>query len=293
MKHFALKNKHPHSYFEGYYVRFHNDTFSYAFIFAISKHPSDPHAFLQIFDGINHKNTYIRYETKSFYDDGETLHLGPNKLSEHKLMIATEALKLTASFDDVISPEKSAMGYFRFLPLECFQEVLMLDGKLNGELIVNDQSHPIEAKCYMEKTYGRQFPKCWFWIQANRFDGPISLSTGGGDIPLPLSKRHKFGFYAFLRVGEKIYRFGTFNRAKIDIENMPPYDIVILKGPYRLRMNLKPGKTTLLKGPHKGGKMTLDVPESLEAVIRVRLYKHKDLLLDVTSRNTGMEWMYA
>lgn len=293
MKHFLLKNKKPHSYFEGYYVRFHHDQWSYAFILAVSKHPADRHAFLQIFDGKHHQNTYIRYDVNSFYDDGKTIHLGPNRLSAQKLLIDTDDLKLKATFEDIITPDKSAMGFFRFLPLECFQEVLMLDGKLQGELTLKQNSYTFTATCYLEKTYGKQFPKRWFWIQANHFDGPISLSTGGGDMPLPASNRHKFGFYIFLRVGDKIHRFGTFNRAKIKIENIPPYELIVSKGPYRIKMNLKPGKTTLLKGPHKGGKMTLDVAESLEAVIRLRLYRHQDLLLDVTSRNTAMEWMYA
>ncbi len=292
MKFFAYQNKKAHDYFEGYYVRIYNETYNYAFIMAVTKYTKDPHAFLQIFNGKTHENTYIRYDADTFYESSGTIYVGPNRLSIDQLIIDTPKLSLEATLTNHIVLDKSAMAYLRKLPLECYQEVLMLDGAFKGKLTLDNQAMSLEGKAYMEKTYGKQFPQAWFWIQANDFNQPLAISMAGGDIPLPLTKKTRFGFFVLLWYKGTLYRFGSFNFAKLTFDQNGAQKLTIKRKKRTLKIELTPAKATLLKGPSKGGDMILDVYESLNAQLKVRLYEADELIIEAQSKHVGMEWMH-
>ncbi len=293
MKTFSLKKHHKTNHFEGFYVRVISDdyTHNYAFIFAVSTYEADPHAFLQIFDGIANTNQYYRYDVSDFTMEEGALFLGENRLSLNKLHIETDDFYGEFAIKSREVNQKSAMGFLRFFPLECYQEVIFLNASIEGNVRVDGKKVPIKGKSYMEKTYGKNFPTQWYWIQANQFKNPdVFLSTSGGDVPL--LGRRIFGFFAILKFQNKTYRFSSYKLSKIKM--MQKNDTIILKFKsfrHTLEITTQLIKPTMLKGPSKYGKMDLDVSECLRNVVNITLLKGNRIIHQDTSEHTGVEWM--
>ena len=140
-KYVDLKRK---NYFEGWYQRItdENKNVNYAFIFAITNDENDPHAFIQVFDGVTNENKYYRFEQSDFYYSEGTVFIKENYLSLNSMYLKTENLEVSVLFNSSKKLKKqcknnSAMSYLVKFPLECFQEVVTIDGYFKGELTLN------------------------------------------------------------------------------------------------------------------------------------------------------------
>ncbi|MFW5842059.1 MAG: tocopherol cyclase family protein [Bacillota bacterium] len=293
MNKFSLKTHMKHNRFEGWYVRVLDpvQSINLAFIFAYTGFKDDPHAFIQVFDGIKHTNTYHRFELDAFDASGDMVAIGNNILSEDALTIRLKEMTLDVTFDyKVHVKKKSAMGFLAKLPLECYQEILIMTSEVHGNLSYLGASKSIDGSSYMEKTYGRNFPKRWFWLEANQFDDEVSLSLSGGSVPTLFFK--PFGFTMIIHLKGEELAFGTYNRAKITRkEHNGIVRFVVTKKPYVITINASLGTPTVLKGPSKYGEMRLDVLESLDASVSLTIKKADNLLYHGNSLYSGFEWM--
>lgn len=107
---------------------------------------------------------------------------GDNTRSHIKLNVQLrpgDALPLTTSTSTFFSPLSHTVGILGFLPLSCFQQMIamkldVLEGFLDidGELVDLTGS-----EAYVEKTWGRSFPKEYLWMHATKFsdaNSPVS-----------------------------------------------------------------------------------------------------------------------
>ncbi len=290
MNRFSFKNVYHKNYFEGWYTRLinHAGTINLAIIFAMTTNETDPHAFIQIFDGNNHTNRYLRFPLEAFTYDRHVVNIEDNRLSIDRLVLNDELYKLDVTFNLEHSLKgKSAMGFLGWLRLECFQEVITLEDAFTGH--INEQA--VDGTVYMEKTFGRKFPEQWFWLQSNRFAGDTQVSLAGGRIPT--FKKKPFGFFCLLKHDNKTYRFATYNGAKLKmnvIENTITFTIRSLL--YRMEIKVAPHKTTMLKGPGDKAEMILDVAETLKANVTLDVYRGKQNIIHDKGEFAGLEWMY-
>ena len=100
------------------------------------------------------------------------------------MYLNVDNISITINIDEKVLLNKrgkntSAMSYLSKAPLQCFQEVNIMDGSYSGEVIINDETKHINGKVYMEKTYGNKFPEKWIWIQCNHFNKEASGSRKG------------------------------------------------------------------------------------------------------------------
>ncbi len=106
------------------------------------------------------------------------------------------------------------MGPYSFAPfMECYHGVLSFDHDMNGTLIMNGESVNFDGgRGYIEKDWGRAFPRAWVWGQSNHFDHPgTSITISVATIPwLRTSFR---GFIIGLWHDRKLYRFATYTGA--------------------------------------------------------------------------------
>lgn len=293
MSKFSLKTHMKKNRFEGWYVRIIDpvQSINLAFIFAYTGYKEDPHAFIQVFDGVTHTNTYHRFEQASFDASGDMVAIDNNILSEDALTIRLKDMTLDVTFDyrDQLK-QKSAMGFLAKFPLECYQEVLTMTSEVKGNISYRGESKSIDGTSYMEKTYGRKFPKTWFWLQANQFDEDVSLSLSGGTVPTLFF--YPFGFTMIIHVKGEELAFGTYNRASITRkEHNKIVTFTITKKPYRVTIDASLGTPTVLKGPSKYGNMNLDVLESLDASVSLSVKKDGKTLYHGNSLYGGFEWM--
>lgn len=290
MDNFSLKNKYHTNAFEGWYTRILSDdgTVNLAVIMAMTLYEEDPHAFIQVFDGNKENNTYHRFDIEDFHFEQGMVKIKTNTLSLKHLFIDVEGLQVDVTFKDVTkNPVKSAMGFLRHLPLQCFQEVNILSALAQGSV----NGSPFKGSTYIEKTYGKQFPKRWFWLQADRFDQTVKLSLAGGHVPT--LKMKPFGFFCLLKTDTKTYRFATYNLATFKHKRQNnTVTITIKRWPHTLTLTITPGTFTLLKGPGEDANMVMDVPESLNTHVSLTLKTHKDIVLKSTSTHAGFEWVF-
>ena len=263
-----------------------------ALIWAVTYHVDDPHAFIQVFDGHRKENTYHRFDADAFYEEDGTLHIGHNTLGDASIHLSVSNLTLKGTFKKLEPNRKSAMGFLRHFPLQCFQEVLHMKGEFEGDISLNNASKKrFTASIYMEKTFGKRFPDRWFWLQANHFDDPSAmLSSAGGHVPLLFFRI--FGFFALFRHEGKTYRFGSFKGSKVKITDVSEKKVVRFSSlRHTLTVEITINKPTVLKGPAEYGKMELAVHETIDSDVKVTLQKGSATVFEGTSPLAGVEWM--
>ena len=296
MKTFQYQNQKNKNYFEGWYFRITDakTNSNYAVIFAITKNVDDPHSFIQVFNNNSTECEYFRFDTSDFsynYENNEVC-IGENYLSTESIYLNTSTIKIDIAFNKQVSLENlsgsnSAMGYLSNYPLECFQEVIYLNGRGIGR--INEYSKKdisINGNIYIEKTYGSKFPVKWVWIQSNHSDSS-SISFSVGKIPFFGIKTK--GFLALLNTPEKLYRFYTGNLSTV---NVLKDKIIVKRGAIKLILKPLLDNTIKLVGPSKKALMNLDVFESLTSTLSVELYKGKTLIFSDTYTNVGYENMW-
>jgi len=299
MKTFKYRNLRKKNYFEGWYQRItdENNNLNYAFVFAIIKDEKDPHAFIQVFDGIKKSSKYYRYKIEDFHFSNDTLFIKKNYLSLNSMAVKTKDLEISILFSNSIPLKtwfgtNSSMSFLSKLPLECFQEVITIDGTFSGNLIINNSLTNIGGKTYLEKTYGSKFPLKWIWIQGNHFDKEVSLSFSVALVPV--LKRNVKGFITILIYKGKEYRFTSYNFSKIKVisNDYPWIEILITKGKYELKMRVKVVDSLKLIAPSKTGSMNLKISESINSLASLEFKKGNKMIFVTSGKYVGCENMY-
>lgn len=294
MKHFSYQGKVKKNGFEGWYIRFTDPIkgIHYAVIMALSTYEKDPHAFIQVFDGLKKTNEYIRFPLETFKVTDDSVEIKDSKLTKSSLNLNLPQLTITLTFEERLdNPYKSAMGFLEKMPLETFQEVVTLVSDFKGTITKNNESISISGRSYMEKTYGVKFPKEWFWLQANHFRDPqLSFSLSGGHVPT--LKFRPFGFFILITYNHKTYRFATYNFAKLTHKKIGNnYEFTIKKGKYTVLLTVTDHEPTELVGPLDQGNMTLPVYESITSSVAFTFKEKETTLIRDASPYAGFEYM--
>lgn len=186
----------------------------------------DPHAFIQVLDGETGKSFYHRFPVEAFHaDDSEfSVHIAGNHFSSRGITLdisGEQAISGELRFEGLAPWPRSPlspgiMGPFSFVPfMECCHGVVSLDHLLSGRLAHQGEKIDFHGgRGYLEKDWGRSFPRAWVWMQSNHFPTTgTSLSLSIGLIPWLGSSF--VGFIAgFLHKGE-LLRFATYTGAKL------------------------------------------------------------------------------
>lgn len=305
-------NKKKTNYFEGWYYKCvsPDGLYTLAFIPGISKNIKDPHAFVQLFvsknDGIETKlsSFYFRYEVRDFafgYDHFY-VQIGKNHFSKDKVEIhlknkdidvsGTINISNTTPIDrSLFTPNiMGFFGYFNFM--ECYHGIVSMTHHLSGMLTINKNAVSFEGgKGYIEKDWGKSFPRAYVWLQSNHFqDDKTSFMFSYADIPF-------LGFYfkgliANLYYQGKEYRFATYNRAKVMNESVLQRKVnyTLKKGHYTLDIEAHSTNEIALASP-RNGQMIEQIKEGLSGTITLKLYKKNQLIYEDTGLHAGIEIM--
>ena len=285
-------------FFEGWYYKLISADLKKRLVFipGIYDHP-DPqnrHAFIQVLDGMTREVHYHRYPREAFHasrNDFE-FQVGSSAFHHHGMQLGIsrgdQIIQGELKFKgikpwpvNVFSP--GVMGPYRFAPLmQTYHGILSLDHTILGKLQVNGKEYDFtEGRGYIEKDWGRTFPRAYIWMQSNHFTQEgVSLTASVATIPW-LNGWFR-GFLIGLLVDGKLYRFTTYLGADIKTLNVHNEEVhwVTLgkKGSdtnrdfsrYQLTIRAKRGLAGLLSSPELDG-MTPRIFESLTASIRISL----------------------
>jgi len=296
MDNFNFKGcKEKKNYFEGWFIKIiDNKSNSYSFIFGVTLNQKDPHSFLQIIDQKQDKSYYYRFKLGEFYYSNNVVIIGNNILSANRLRILVDSFDI----DIIIKPTlflknrifgNSVMGVLKYLHLPTKHEIIFMNSEIRGTIKTETRDSKIYGNAYMEKDLGTRFPKKWFWIQTNKFlNNNIALVISKADLISKFS-----GFFCFLNVNGKEYRFATYNCSKIKHYRNGDNITVILKNTnYILVVKLKWHPGNMIVAPIKNARMKREIEESSTSTLTLSLFKNNQMILFDTSYNVSCEYTY-
>lgn len=246
----------------------------------------------------------LPYEEFSYSRDRLDLRIGRCRFSERGLVLdlSGEAGTVRGQLEfgelspwpvTLLSP--GIMGPYRFAPfMECSHGVVSMDHSVSGALEIDGEKRSFDlGRGYIEKDWGRSFPKAWIWTQSNRFERTgVSLTASAARIPWLGSSF--VGFIAGLLVDGTLHRFTTYTGAKlVSIHHTEGGGEFVLQDRHR-RIEIAtrgavPGK---LRSPVLG-EMKGTVHESLCGEVDVRLTGRASgaMVFEGTGRSAGLELM--
>lgn len=302
---FQGKNK-TKNYFEGWYYKLvdKEEKNSFAFIPSIAFDKwGNSHSFIQIIDSLEYRTEYFKFPVDDFtYSKKELdIKIDKNRFTRDSIEIhlgdKAYPVEGNLNFYDIEAFPKrltspGIMGPFSFVPfMECYHGVVNINHKIEGKLNINGKEVDFtDGYGYIEKDWGRSFPKWWVWMQSNHFsEKDISLMFSIAKIPC--LKNHFTGFISFLKLKDEIYLFATYTGAKVKRLEYKDgiIDILVEDRKYSLSISGEYKKSGVLRAP-KNGLMERKISESISSNIQV-ISKDKSgqIIFEDCGKNAGLE----
>jgi tocopherol cyclase len=291
-------------YFEGWYFKVvsPDERHALAFIPGISMGASgERHAFVQVMDGVACQAAYHRFEASSFRPSARRFEVfvGENYFSAEKICLALPGISGEIRFKNTVPWPKmlgapGIMGWYSFVPfMECKHGVVSLHHGLEGELSLGETAPRAirfeQGKGYIEKDWGRSFPRAYVWMQSNHFDRSERASLMASVAHIPWLGSYFVGFICGFWLEGRLFKFATYTGARQFLKIEGEQVHLIFKGPkteLRIRAAQAPG--TALVSP-LSGEMRGKIQESLQAALQVELLEGGRRIFEGTGRNAGLE----
>lgn len=294
-------------YFEGWYFKLvsADQRHAMAIIPGISMaEDGTKHAFVQVMDGVACRADYHRFSADDFRPSARTFEvsLGNNYFSREKMVLDLNGLQGEIRFADTQPWPKmlgapGIMGWYSFVPfMECNHGVVSLNHRLEGALQVTDTAtgavRTVDftgGKGYIEKDWGRSFPRAYVWMQSNHFDTHDRVSLLASAAHIPWLTGHFIGFISGLWLDGKLFKFATYTGARKSLKIKDETVELIFKNPNtEMRILAQQAPGTALKSPISG-EMTGKIQESLQAVLQVELLERGKRIFEGKGHSAGLE----
>jgi len=301
-------HKKKKGFFEGWYFKVvdREEQNPLAFIPGIflGPEPGESHSFLQVLQGNPPASHYFRLDVddfkasrKSFQVQVGNSSFGPGGFSLN-LEDEGQELKGTLEFSEqVFWPRRpwapGIMGPFSFVPfMECNHDVISMDHKLQGSLSINGREYDFSGgRGYLEKDWGKSFPRSWIWLQSNHFSGPgTSLMASLARVPWLGS--YFPGFLAAFYHQKKLHLFSTYNRSRIsrlDTGNDGLHWHLTHPSGRELLIYSQQEGGEFLHAPSRQAMEARGVKESITATLEVTLLQDGQEIFWEQGRSAGLE----
>ncbi len=298
-------NLKKRNYFEGWFLKHvaADQGNVLSVIPGIALNPTDPHAFIQIIDGISGETHYIPYPLNAFQWDPRDFRIQVGNsvfsLAGVELNINSGPVTLSGNLDykdpvsypgTLLSP--GIMGWYSYVPfMECYHGIISANHELSGTLIhQNKEINFSGGKGYIEKDWGTSFPEAWIWLQCNNFPSK-NASLFISIAKIPWLGKFFMGFIAFLYLDGKYHMFSTYNRSKITRVTFEGQELTVFmeNGPFRLATRVLRNSSGELKAPQTGN-MSRRIKESNDSVVEVKFSdKTGNVIFSETGQRAGLE----
>jgi hypothetical protein len=297
-----LKKK---NYFEGWYFKHVSRDLNHVWSFipgvALTRH--NPHAFIQVINGITGKTDYITYPLNQFSYEKTHLYLkiGDSVFTDKfmNLNIEKENINLSGYVEyrkiiryprTILSP--GIMGWYSFVPyMECKHGIISVNHHLKGNITINGLSIDLnKGKGYIEKDWGTSFPEAWIWIQSNNFNDP-ETSFSFSLAKIPWLGRFFMGFIAFLYLKGRFYLFSTYNKSAITKIGHDDQSVTVEMKNNNVVLRIKAIKNSFgeLRAPASGD-MSRRIKESIDSTVDLTLHdKEGKLIYEDSGKRAGLE----
>jgi hypothetical protein len=293
------------NYFEGWYFKHVSSDLKnvITFIPGISLNKNDPHAFIQVINGISGESDYIPYALSEFEYSRNGLYIKVGKsvftdtYSSPDIDRGQFRISGKISYGNMVRyPRKllspGIMGWYSFVPsMECKHAIISVNHGLSGRLISEYRLIDFsQGKGYIEKDWGTSFPETWLWIQANNFDD-VETSFSFSVAKIPWRGKYFIGFLSYLYYNGKFYNFSTYNNSEIELmRNLEDSVFIVLKNKdHMLKLSATKSFSGILNAP-LAGEMTRRIKESNDSNVSIALFNsRKEVIYTDTSLRAGIE----
>lgn len=293
------------NYFEGWYFKHVSSDLRHVILLipGISLNHNDPHAFIQVLDGITGESEYLKYPLSEFSWEKSKFYIriGNSVFTDEYISPEINGARISingrVAYHDMVRYPKSLlspgiMGWYSFVPLmECRHGIVSVNQNLSGNLYINEKRISFDGgKGYIEKDWGISFPEAWLWIQANNFsDSETSFCFSVAKIPW--RGKYFIGFIAFLYYLKKFYLFSTYNNSIIrEIRHTKDTVFLVLANKNNiLRIFSKRNLEGELKAPVSGD-MSRRIKESNDSTVSIELCDSDEKIIYTdSSTRAGIE----
>jgi len=290
-------------FFEGWYFKVIDEAQdnSWAIIPGIYKDqdPELEEAFVMVLDGRSNQVFHHHYPVSEFVSSEESFNIrvGPNFFAAEYLTLNLPNLRGHLNFHG-LSPwpiswrAPGIMGWYGWFPMECYHGLVSMDHAITGSLHDDLQTVILDGgRGYIEKDWGRNFPKTWIWLQANHFAEP-TVSLTASIARIPFYGRVFPGFIIGFMQGSRLFRFATYLGSTMEKVYLDGNTVQIIVRSKEAVLEIRgvQGRTVLLPAPTPDEGMIPRVRESIDSIVQVRLSSvHGDLIYEGESRQAGME----
>ena len=291
-------------FFEGWYYKLvsANQDHRYAIIPGIFL-GKNGYAFIQVLDGATGKSEFFTYPNNEFHasHDEFDIRIGDSRFQLDNILLNIQStqgkIKGHLKFEGIVGWPVSIlspgiMGWYAWVPrMECYHGVLSFDHHISGNLQINQQELDFSnGRGYIEKDWGKSFPRGYVWMQSNHFSQTgICLTASVATIPWIRSEFQ--GYIVGLWLQGKLYRFATYTGAKLNNFTISDQQVHMKFSDrsHSLEITAERKSTGLLKGPTRIA-MDMRVAESLTSTIHVKLTDHnRKILFEDTGSHVGLE----
>jgi tocopherol cyclase len=267
------------------------------------------HAFIQVINAVSGRTYYFHFPFSMFDSppDRFAVRIGENKFDSSGISLSVQTAEGHVSgqllFSDIHPfPAKwynpGIMGPFSFVPfMECYHVIIHLCHSLQGTIELDGETMDFTGGAgYIEKDYGRSFPRTYLWLQASHFDfGDASFVFSQARIPFFWTGFPGFFAY-FTDFGDVTSRFATYNGARLAQWQVDPVGRTcsgLLTGPAGiLQFDAQMAGGGRLRAP-VDGLMDREIIESISAQVRVTVKDRQgNIRYQGISREAGMEICY-
>lgn len=295
-------------FFEGWYFKLINANQDKRFAFIpgifLNKESSKTHAFIQVLNGEKSTATYHRFPTFYAKPNAFEVTIGQSHFTQESISLNIQdeigSVKGQVHFQNLtpfpVTPlSPGIMGYFGWIPfMECNHGIVSLDHTLKGTLEIYGETVNFDGgRGYIEKDWGTNFPSGYVWLQTNHFS-TIGTSLAGSIAVIPNFGRKFAGFFlAFYHEGQ-LYRFATYNGAKVDKLQVNETTVtwVTYTTTHEIIITAHRANGARLMSPEKDD-MHKRVEETMQAVVHVQLNRlengRKFRIFDGEGHNAGLE----
>lgn len=295
------------SFFEGWYYKLVDagEDHRLAVIPGIylSDDPERRHAFVQVLDGSTGDAEYHRYPADAFHaaKDRFDVRIGPNRFTadgfeldiDHPSRPAVGAVRIDGPVPWPVSLRSPGiMGWYGWVPwMECNHAVVSLDHEISGSVDLAGRPMVFDGgRGYVEKDWGKSFPRGYIWMQSNHFDRPgTSLVASVAIVPWLFSAFP--GFFVGLLHDGVLHRFATYTGAETVALRITDdrVDWQVAGSSLRLSLGAERTRGGLLYGPTRED-MADRVGETLTSSVDVALTTESGTpIFRGTGRNAGLE----
>ncbi|MEL7661694.1 tocopherol cyclase family protein [Acetobacterium wieringae] len=305
---FQGKNK-KRRYFEGWYFKCISADRKHA-IAIIPGMAIDPQgnrqAFIQVINAVTGKTWYHHFPYPEFNarTDRFDVEIENNSFNAQGLSLnvdtAEGSIKGRLTFHNSHPFPKGLkhpgiMGPFGLVPfMECYHAIIHLYHEIKGEIDLDGELMDFNGGVgYIEKDYGRSFPKTYLWLQASHFEaGDASFVFSRANIPF-LGMEFP-GFFAYFTDFSGITRrFATYNFSRLEkweVDTTKGTCAGELEGPNgTLAFKAQMASGGRLRAP-VDGLMDREIVESITAKVWLRLTNNQgNIIFESISSEAGME----